>query len=222
MQKKMLFILILFYIFYIFYTNIFYKLNKSFYTVNETYPFLNSINDIKTIQQEVIDILDKSVWNNWPEYNLWNSKKSNKWTVYPLMAFGKWSENNIKKCSKTYEMLKDIPGLVNVLFSRFSPGTVLEPHQGWANLSNYILRCHLGIIVPGISYVYCNNEKEKHEEGKWIIFDDSKEHYANNLGTSDRIILILDIKRPSNVQLGKSTVEDSDELKSFITAFNEK
>ena len=196
------------------------QLNKAFYTIEETYPFLNNLIDYKIIQKEVISILNPTLWVNWPEDYLLNSKENNKWTVYPLMAFGKWSINNIKKCSKTYEMLKYIPGLVNAGFSRFSPGTLLHPHQGYANLSNYILRCHLGIIVPRMSNLYCDNKKEKQEEGKWIIFDDSKEHYADNLGDSDRIVLLLDIKRPSNVEIGKSLVNDTSELKSFMNEFN--
>ena len=53
-------------------------------------------------------------------------------------------------------------------------------------------------------------------ENKIIVFDDSKLHYAQNNGSKDRIILILDIDRPKNVKIGTSTVEDTAELNNFI------
>jgi aspartyl/asparaginyl beta-hydroxylase (cupin superfamily) len=57
---------------------------------------------------------------------------------------------------------------------------------------------------------------------KWIIFDDSLYHSASNEDVTDeRIILLLDIKRPNNISKGTSDVNYSNELNDFIKEFNE-
>lgn len=199
------------------------KLNKRFYTINETYSILktfNNDNNFNKIKNEVNNIMDSNLWEDWPEYNLLN-KNIDKWTIFPFMALGKWSKKNVDKCPTIFKLLNKVPNLVNASLSRFGPNTSIVPHQGWWKLSNYVLRCHLGIIIPGPAYIYCENEKVRQEVGKWIIFDDSKEHYADNHSLEDRIVLILDIKRPLNVEIGKSQIEDTKELDIFLKAYNE-
>ena len=201
------------------------KMNKRFYSLDETYSQLKEFiidNNFKQIQYEVNNVMNNNLWQDWPEYNLWNLdiNKSSKWTIFPFMALGKWSKN-IYKCPTIYRLLNQVPNLVNASLSRFSPNTSLVPHQGWCKLSNYVLRCHLGIVIPGPAYIYCENEPRKQEVGKWIVFDDSKEHYADNQGLEDRIVLILDIKRPDNIEIGKSKIEDTLELEAFLKVYND-
>jgi len=200
----------------------FRKKNKTFYTINETYPWLKKIssNNLNLILYDLNNVKNTK-WQEWPEHYLWKNEynKNIKWTIFPIKAFGKWSNTNIKLCPNIYNLLKNNDDIINVGFSRLSAGTVLDKHYGWANLSNYVLRCHLGLIVPGPAYIYCENDKQLQMNGKWIIFDDSKLHYADNLANSDRIVLILDIKRPNNVKLGESIVKDSNELLGFIKEF---
>lgn len=68
-------------------------------------------------------------------------------------------------------------------------------------------------------YVY---ESQQHREGEWLVFDDSKMHLAENNTSSERIVLILDILRPSWIPQGTSTVEDTSELKSLIAEYEKK
>lgn len=202
------------------------KLNKCFYTVNETYPNIGFLTEPQYINDIILELSTNmnENWSDWPEHELLNKEKYNnpKWNVLPLKAVGKWHETNITKYPKTYNCLKNIPGLINAAFSKLGPYTTLNKHQGWANLANYILRCHLGLIISTPSYIYCENEREKQEVGKLIIFDDSKEHWADNQGDYDRIVLIMDIKRPHFIELGKSKIQDSKELTDFIKAFNDE
>jgi hypothetical protein len=175
-------------------------------------------------------------WIEWPEYDLWNNnnkddKHINKnihtasWNVIPLMAFSKWSNTNTKFFPKTVSELKNIKGLVSAGFSKLGPQTTLKLHKGWGDLSNNVLRCHLGIIVPNfkckIFVVGSDTDMMYQEEGKWIVFDDSLYHSASNEHkTKDRIILLLDIKRPDNILKGESDVKNSSELNNFINEFN--
>jgi aspartyl/asparaginyl beta-hydroxylase (cupin superfamily) len=143
------------------------------------------------------------------------------------MAFSKWSKKNIETYIHTYEELKKIPDLVTAGFSKLGPGTSLKYHKGWGQLSNNVLRCHLGLEVPENScrILVKPNERETiyyryQKENDWIIFDDSLEHSADNNSDRDRIVLILDIKRPKNVNKGTSNVTFSDELENFLKEFN--
>ena len=61
---------------------------------------------------------------------------------------------------------------------------------------------------------------QRHANDKWIVFDDSKFHTAENLTDSDRIVLILDIVRPCTIPAGTSTVEDTQELENIVAAFS--
>lgn len=210
------------------------KLNKRFYSINETYPILNICNSSDNFNKILLDvnkIINSNVWMDWPEKFLLQ-KNNNQWNIFPFLVFKKWSIKNIQLCPNIYNLLKIIQDnllfnsdnkleLINASLSRLSAGTILKPHQGWAKLSNNILRCHLGIIIPGESHIYVESEKQKVEVNKWIIFDDSKIHWADNNSNSDRIILLLDIKRPDFIEIGKSEISDTSEVKTFINSFNQ-
>jgi len=92
-------------------------------------------------------------------------------------------------CPETVRACEAVPGMVNAGFSRFLPGTHLEPHRG--ELPG-VLRCHLPLIVPegdlGLRFgedvrVWC--------EGKCLVFDDSIVHDAWNRGAGERVVLLV-------------------------------
>jgi aspartyl/asparaginyl beta-hydroxylase (cupin superfamily) len=198
---------------------------QTFYNMS-IYPELKNI-DSSVIQKELINYIQKTNdnWIEWPEYQLWKHKKLSSWKIIPLMAFGKWSDKNTKNFPNTVSQLKNINGLVSAGFSKLGPKTTLKLHKGWGDLSNNILRCHLGLVVPKsrckVFVLGLNNDMMYQKEGKWVIFDDSLYHSASNEDDSqDRIILLLDIKRPDNVYKGESDVINSDELNNFVDEFN--
>ena len=100
--------------------------------------------------------------------------------------------------------------------------------QGWADLSNHVLRCHLPLVVPppvpGTGQPSCglvvNNRRMYHEVGKLIVFDDSQTHYAfNHHPTHSRVVLIFDIVRPASLPRGQAEGSTTAELMSFIDYF---
>lgn len=191
------------------------------------FPQLSSVN-YSIIKQEILNYLQNSndKWIDWPEYDLWKKNNPNSsWKIIPLMSFGNWSPKNTKLFPKTTKQLKNINGLISAGFSKLGPNTKLTLHKGWANLSNNVLRCHLGLVVPEnkckvFAMGYSNDEMIQ-KEGKWIIFDDSLYHSASNDDNEkERIILLLDIKRPDNIPKGDSDIKDSDELNKFVEEFN--
>lgn len=59
-----------------------------------------------------------------------------------------------------------------------------------------------------------------HQLGNILIFDDSKRHYAFNRSIcEERIVLIVDIMRPSNIPLGTALGGHTTELDNFIDKF---
>lgn len=189
-------------------------MNSRFFNQKEIFPFLDILSDnFDVIEKE----MKNSIWYDWPEYNLWN-KYGQEWKVCPIYGFGSWKYE--KEFPQLISLLKQIPGLRIALFSRIGGKTKLKPHQGWASIANDALRCHLGIVNPidGKSGVEVEKEFCQVETGKWIVFDDSKMHTGLNEGTTDKIVLIVDIDRPKWVAKGKSNIRDTPELINFINS----
>ena len=206
------------------------KLNKKFYKVREVSPHLDNIYDeLSKIKNEVNEVV-KNKWISWPEKYLY--ARDGDWNIFPFYAFGIWIQDNCEKCPKINSFLKSIPGLKLATLSRMTPGMKLTPHEGWASHSNYVIRCHFGITVPNGCYIsvkeidiYDPNDTEKikyHKENEWLIFDDSKTHYAHNTSNYDRVVLIIDVEMPKNIKIGKSKVGDSKELINIVNYFKEK
>jgi ornithine lipid ester-linked acyl 2-hydroxylase len=101
-----------------------------------------------------------------------------------------------RKCPKTMQYLKKIPGLVSLSISQLAPNSTIAEHTGDTNA---IVRCHLGIEVPA-SLPDCglgvNGEQRSWAEGKWIVFNDAYKHTAWNNTGKRRIIIIADIIKP--------------------------
>jgi len=196
------------------------KLDQAFYDQIIIYPELSNIKkDFDKIKREILNLNEK--WIEWPEKYLYEGKDN--WTIMPLFVFDKYS-SYVEKLPTLYKFLKNIKGLKIASLSKMKSGTKLIPHQGWGDHSNYVLRCHYGIIVEKnkcyISVLNDNIEEIKYqEENEWLVFDDSKTHYAENMSSDDRIVLIIDVIRPEHVKIGKSKILYSDEFNNIIKAF---
>jgi hypothetical protein len=199
------------------------QLDSCFYNAMQVEPKLysvynyNLISDIKCIHNEI--------WKDWPEKELYNENMMS-WKILPFYGFGKWIETYCRLCPNIFNFLKNIPTLKTASLSKLSGGTKLTPHRGWGNLSNNVIRCHFGITVPDTCYISVKNSEEEPEEiriqkqNEWLLFDDSKIHYAHNTSNKDRIVLLLDIERPKFIKKGTSTVTDTSELKHIIDYFH--
>jgi ornithine lipid ester-linked acyl 2-hydroxylase len=141
-----------------------------------------------------IDNEDKSIV---PYFNRTLANSSEKWTVFPLIFWGKNLRQNQEKCPFTAELLKEIPGVLTAGFSIMDKETYIKPHVGD---SNVFFRCHLGLKIPnqnhGVVGMKIGNEDHTWEEGKMLSFCDAQKHEAWNLSNEQRYILIVDILRP--------------------------
>lgn len=88
-------------------------------------------------------------------------------------------------------------------------------------IANIALRNHFVLTVPrtpGASRLFVGDEEYVFKEPRsWITFDDSMLHSAvNDDAQDDRIVLIIDLKRPWWVAPGESATQDNTELLDLI------
>jgi aspartyl/asparaginyl beta-hydroxylase (cupin superfamily) len=206
------------------------KLNKTQQLDNCFYDsdLFSEFNKIKQHSNEIIKEYNamNGKWVPWPEKYLYEHKRDN-WRVFPLYAFGFWVDKNCKQMPTLTKYLKSIPNLKVALLSKMSSKSKLEPHKGWSNYSNYVIRGHYGLKVPKGNKCFMavkhDNEddyqKQYHKYKQWIVFDDSKMHYADNQSDEERVVLIMDLARPDFIKKGSSGVEYSKELENMINEF---
>ena len=196
--------------------------------VTEVCPDLQLLVDHRATILEEAMIAMKSDWIQWPEEIRYSSSGSdNDWYVFPFLytfpardpACMKFVDKCCALCPRTVALLKQIPGIRTALFSKLGPHTELGVHVGWSDLSNYILRTHLGLIVPG-NGTQCGmrveGENRYHAEGELIIFDDSLQHMAFNETEEERVVLIVDVVRPPHVPPGRSEVKHTAQLDDLL------
>ena len=206
-----------------------YKLNQPFYDYRLIYPQLGLIHNQnhKNIHTEMKQLLDTH-WMEWPEKELYNNNNlDGSWTIIPLYGFGIWCKQFMNVLPCLYDFLKKMKGLKVAVISKLKPFSKLNPHQGWGFHSNKVLRCHYGIVLPykrTDSYICVMEDFDSvdksiqyHKQNDWIVFDDSKVHYAVNDSNEERIVLIVDLERPTLVEKGNAQNNSTEELLQFVT-----
>lgn len=128
----------------------------------------------------------------WPETQLYNTG----WDTFGLYAFGNKRHKNCARCPRTTRLIERIPGLVMAGFSRLAPGTHIEPHCGYDGWAQYVLRCHLGLLVNERCAIRVGPETRQWQAGKTLVFCDATEHEAWNHGPEPRVVLLLDFRNP--------------------------
>jgi len=198
------------------------------------FPFLQKLLMNTDALTKEMERLTEGRWCPWPELQLYSSEdQKGDWKVIPLMhtfpaydqSKTQWIESNCAACPKTAEVLREIPGLRTALFSRLGPKTRLSSHRGWADLSNYVLRCHLPLFLPDQERfpescgMWVEGDVQFHKLNDILVFDDSKLHKAFNASDEERIILIFDIMRPESVPLGMASGGHTEQLDEFIAEY---
>jgi len=182
---------------------------------------------LNSMKQEATQI---PKWTPWPETQHY-SGDANSWAVFPLCycfpahdpSKRVWVEATKAFCPKTCEILNHVLGstLRTALFSQLAPDTILKAHTGWADLANHVLRLHIPLVVPeegeGLCGTWVDGCVETHEVGRPLLFDDSKIHRAFNYSPDKtRIVLIVDLARPSSLPHGYADGGHTEELDAFI------
>lgn len=193
-----------------------YENTKYFYTT-EDYPELKILEDnYVDIANEIPEFIlkdnmyvrNRNDWNNEGGKELSKKLKSewirgwqtDVWYNFPLLYHGEPIHKAATICPKTLAMLKMIPSIKIAGFSLLRPNSTLEPHTDEAGKINNTLAGNLLLTKDTDASVYVGNQKNKHETGKFIIFDSNIIHYADNNSLKDRVILYIEFA--TNVIIG--------------------
>lgn len=118
------------------------------------------------------------------------------WRSFVLMHQGHWMEWNCRRCPRTTELVRGIPGLTVAGFSVLEPGSRITEHRG---PNKGALRYQLGVVVPG-AYGDCRirvgDEMLVWQEGEGVMFDFTFPHEAWNDSDGIRVLLMLEVITP--------------------------
>ena len=206
--------------------------DSGFFSALALFPFLAPLRALAAeLAAELAAAAASARWHDWPETALYLPAAGESWKVIPLCytypadgsAATQWVASAAALLPRAAAALRALPGLRTALFSRLGPATRLAPHDGWAELSNHVLRCHLPLHVPepGASGVAVEGVRMCHAEGELLCFDDSRVHSGfNDSASRARTVLIFDIERPRSVPPGRATMGATRELENFMAYFN--
>ena len=98
------------------------------------------------------------------------------------------------RCPKTMALLEGIPGLFEAFFSILQGGNRSPTTKGRIGATRY----HLGLVVPQANppSIRLKDQIYTWKEGESVLFDDSWDHEVYNQCDADRVVLIVDIRRP--------------------------
>jgi hypothetical protein len=126
------------------------------------------------------------------------------WDVLGLFWGGREMERR-SKAPLTKSILESwLPLVFNAGFSALRPGARIKPHVGY---TADVLRLHLGAVVPSsdpqVAGLRVGSQTRGWQEGACLLFDDTQEHAAWNLGASTRVVLLVDLLRPVGREKGR-------------------
>ncbi len=190
----------------------FFYTDEDVYTANEpeffaTQQFSSALSleqHYQVIKQELGEYISGVVKASVTNANPPNLAYDNSWKHLYFMNF-LWQFKTAKKLfPQTYNIIKSHNDITLAGVALLEPGGKVLPHCGDTNA---IIRCHLGLQIPG-ALPECGlrvKDKVKNwEEGKVVCFNDAFEHEAWNLTDKKRYVLIFDVIKPEFLHARKN------------------
>jgi aspartyl/asparaginyl beta-hydroxylase (cupin superfamily) len=186
-----------------------------FFDIDRACPALRELDhNFPVIRDELLGLLaEKATIPRYHELDPMQAYISNAtekdWKIFYLDAMGEKPAANRARCPRTAALVDAVPGLFQAFFSILDGGKSVPAHCG--PYRGYI-RYHLGLVVPEKDppSIRIKDQHYTWREGESVLFDDSWEHEVTNRAASDRVVLIVDIRRPMPVPL--------DAVNRFVTA----
>ena len=131
--------------------------------------------------------------NGWtPSWQVDSEEPNQDWLTYGLSYKGLFPDGADRKLPATTRLLRRTIGVHVAAFSLMKPTSFLLPHAH-PELADKYLTFHLGLeIEPRRSYLCVDGEMREERNGAAIVFDGSREHFAVNMGSADRVILYIE------------------------------
>ena len=180
---------------------------KSFDFINAFLQNLDSIRaEYRALDSRILDLYRNGTHqeyfeqivndNGWvPSWQIGSSERNYQWLTYGLVYQGIFPNGAAQKLPCSTELLKQFPFITAAAFSQMKPLSMIAPHCH-LELGGNMLTCHIGIeLPPKRSYLCVEGEFQEEAEGKALVFDGSREHFALHSGDRDRTILYMEFDR---------------------------
>lgn len=172
---------------------------------NSAYVDVNNYPELKILQDNWQMIRDEAInLNNAAHIKAstdlddlgFNSFFRTGWKRFYLKWYGSNLNSAEQLCPQTLALLNQLPTVKGAMFTMLPPGARLGKHRDPYAGS---LRYHLGLVTPNSDdcYISVDGEEYSWRDGEAIMFDETYIHHAENKTDKNRIILFLDIKRPT-------------------------
>ena len=128
-----------------------------------------------------------------------------KWKTFVLYGYGIRSERGCARCPETARLLERVPGMTSAWFSILAPGKHIPRHAG---ITKGMIRVHLALKVPQRAErvrMQVDDQLCHWQEGRCLLFDDSRKHEVWNDTDEERVVLIFDVVRPMR-RLGRAAL----------------
>jgi hypothetical protein len=126
------------------------------------------------------------------------------WDVYGLFWGGREVERRTMAPVSKEVLGAWQPLVFNAGFSLMRPGAIIKPHMGY---TADVLRLHLGVVVPiedpSVAGIRVGGQRKGWKEGECLLFDDTQEHEAWNAGDRARVVMLVDVLRPTGKEKGR-------------------
>ena len=174
-----------------------------FFDIEKTCPELLKLDDnYAAIRKELLPLLPQK--RAIPRYHELDASEhyisaqfdpDKDWRIFYLYAMGEKPGANRARCPETSALLDQIPDMMQAFFSILDGGKSVPAHQG--PYRGYI-RYHLALVVPERDppSIRIKDQYYTWREGESVLFDDSWDHEVFNKSDSERVVLIVDIRRP--------------------------
>ena len=177
----------------------FSTIKKSVYIDVDNFPELKVLEDNwKVIRDEAIALNnDTHIKSSEEKDDLgFNSFFKTGWKRFYLKWYGASLHSANKLCPKTVDLINSISSIKGAMFAMLPPGARLVKHRDpYAGSFRY----HLGLTTPNSEKCFISVDGKKYywKDGEAVMFDETFIHFAENKTNTNRIVLFLDIKRPT-------------------------
>jgi beta-hydroxylase len=169
------------------------------YFESERFPWVRRVEaDWRAIRAELDGLLtDRAAVPNFQDLSEDQAAltQGSDWKTFFFYAYGHRAEANCARCPATVRALERIPGMKTAFFSILAPGKHIPEHRG---PYKGVLRYHLALRIPSAAAcgIRVEGETRHWEEGRSLIFDDTRLHSAWNDSNAPRVVLFVDFARP--------------------------
>lgn len=123
--------------------------------------------------------------------------QDDRWKTFFLYGYGYKMPENCERCPETTRLIEQVPGMTTAFFSILAPGKHIPAHRG---PYKGVIRYHLGLKVPeprAQCRIRVDDQYASWAEGESLIFDDTYEHEVWNDTDGERVVLFMDVIRPT-------------------------